>query len=379
MLFQSRLAAFGASLIASSFLPRAAPPIVRRADRADSAYVALARQFPCVGAIGTLGDGTLIAPRWVVTAAHVARGAQRRMSPVTVRIGTRDYAVTAVFIHPDWTDLGAHDIALLQLAEPVGGVAPVRLFDRADEAGGIAILVGNGKTGTGASRTRIDDGVWRAATSRIDSTDAASIFLSFDAPPGGTELEGAPSGGDSGGPALLRVGSRLYVAGISSAGFDGIAGPSSYGAVDVYTRVSTHRTWADSVMNGLLSPTSSEPAAATTAAATTAAVPLPDTPAGRRASAFVAAMRAGSDSAILGFLNANFASSELAARPAIQRLPNFRRLADQLKTARVIHVRESTPSSITIEWTSVSGGTLVIQLVCEENAPHAILDWRRVD
>ena len=369
------LAGLGSSLVVAPFLSRPMPPIVRRADRADSAYVALARQFPCVGAIGTLGDGTLVAPRWIVTAAHVARGAQRRLSPVTVRIGSRDYAVTAVFIHPAWTDLGRHDIALLQLAEPVKGVAPAHLFDRSDEAGAIAYLVGNGKTGVGATRARIDDGQFRAATSRIDSTDAGAIFFSFDAPPGGTELEGAPSGGDSGGPALLREGSLVYVAGISSAGFDGIAGPASYGALDVYTRVSTHRAWADSVMNGQVAPTSAAPAAA----APTVAVSLPETPAGRRASAFVAAMRAGSDSAILAFLDDNFSSGELAARPAIQRLPNFRRLAAQLKNTRVLGVRESTASTITFELASVSGGTLIIQLICEENAPNAILDWRRVD
>ena len=368
--------------------PTTPPPvIVRRHDRADSAYVALARQFPCVGTFGRMGDGTLIAPTWVITAAHVARGVMARMATPTIRFGGHEYPVKAVFIHPAWTDLGPHDMALVQLAAPVRGIVPARLYDDNREAAQVAYLVGNGKTGTGATRDRVDDDIWRAATSRVDSTSATSLFLSFDAPPDGTELEGAPSAGDSGGPALLRRARQLYVAGISSAGFDGASGPASYGAVDVYTRVSTHRAWAASVLAGKVAPTaahsSAEPRARAASSApasdSTAGVPLPDTPAGRRAGAFVVAMRAGSDSAILAFLNGNFASGELAARPAAARLPNFRRLSEQLRNTRVLKVRESTPSTITFELTTVSGTPLALQFLCEEAAPYAIVDWRRYE
>ncbi|HUQ46806.1 MAG TPA: trypsin-like serine protease [Gemmatimonadaceae bacterium] len=67
-------------------------------------------------------------------------------------------------------------------------------------------------------------------------------------PPSGTDLEGAPGRGDSGGPALITIAGKAYVAGVSSAGYDGVDGPGSYGAVDVFTRVSTHAAWIDSVM-----------------------------------------------------------------------------------------------------------------------------------
>ena len=60
-------------------------PIVRRHDRPDSAYVALARRFPAVGSIGRIGDATLIARKWVVTAAHVARAAADRATLPAVR------------------------------------------------------------------------------------------------------------------------------------------------------------------------------------------------------------------------------------------------------------------------------------------------------
>lgn len=39
-----------------------------------------------------------------------------------------------------------------------------------------------------------------------------------------------------------------FAAGVSSASYDGRTGPGSYGAVDVFTRVSTHLSWLDGVM-----------------------------------------------------------------------------------------------------------------------------------
>ena len=90
-------------------------------------------------------------------------------------------------------------------------------------------------------------------------------------------------------------------------------------------------------------------------------------------------MRAGTDSAITAFLNSNFSKSEIAARPAATRLPNFRRLADQLMNTRVLKVRESTSSTITLELATSTGTPMVLQLLCEEVAPYAIVDWRRYD
>ena len=208
-------------------------------------------------------------------------------------------------------------------------------------------------------------------------------MFSFDTPPDGTELEGAPSAGDSGGPALLRVGGKSYVAGISSAGFNGRSGPASYGAIDVYTRVSTHVAWADSVMKGAIAPRvanrARDEALSRTPQGDSVGVALPATPAGARMRAFVTAMHAGSDSALLRFLGDNFARSELASRPADQRLPNFRRLSALLRTARVLEVVESGPSSIVANLSMTDGGTFVLELLIQEGAPHGILDWRRRD
>ena len=47
---------------------------------------------------------------------------------------------------------------------------------------------------------------------------------------------------------MIERSGKTYIAGVSSAGYDGENGPGTYGAVDVFARVSTHAGWIDSVM-----------------------------------------------------------------------------------------------------------------------------------
>ena len=221
-------------------------PIIRRADRPDSAYCQLGSRSRALVSIGRAGDGTLITPQWVLTAGHVARSVSGQKR--SVEVGGVTYHVAATFVHPEWTEMGPHDVGLLRLESPVRGVTPMPLYRGRAESGRVAILLGHGQAGTGAARDRIEDGKARGATSRVDSADSQWLYFSFDAPPAGSDLEGAPGAGDSGGPALITIGGKTYVAGVSSAGYDGADGPGSYGAIDVFTRVSTHTKWIDSVM-----------------------------------------------------------------------------------------------------------------------------------
>ncbi len=233
-------------------------PIIRRADRPDSAYLELGSRCHALVSIGKAGDGTLIGRQWVLTAAHVARAVSTRQPAMrTVQVNGITYAVTQTFIHPAWTEMGPHDVGLLRLATPVAGVQPIPLYRGRLEAKQVATLLGHGGNGTGAARARIEDAKARGATSRIDSVDTKWLYFSFDAPPSGTNLEGAPGPGDSGGPALILVGGKTYVAGVSSAGYDGKDGPGSYGAIDVFTRVSTHAGWIDGIMKRPISSSSS--------------------------------------------------------------------------------------------------------------------------
>ncbi len=222
--------------------------IVIRADRPDSLYRAMGDRFPAVGRIGRRGDGTLIAPQWVLTAGHVAAGAEP--AGVVVMLGGRSYAIRRAIVHPEWRELGPHDIGLLELTEPVTGVAPLPLYQGSTETGRMAILVGHGDTRTGLGGPWVSDGLVRGATSVIESVDTLHLVFRFRAPPRASELEGAPGRGDSGGPALLEGDGTTYVAGISSAGYDGEHGPGTYGAVDHFTRVSKYVDWIRGIIDG---------------------------------------------------------------------------------------------------------------------------------
>lgn len=357
--------------------------IIRRHDVPDSAYVAYGRQFPAVGQVGRLGDATLIAPQWVITAAHVAAAASRQIPQPAVTINGRRHAIDRVFVHPSWKEMGPHDIALVRLAARVSGVTPIPFSRTRTSPAGMGTLVGHGASGAGNVQARVEDGVRRAATSRIDSVSADLVFISFSEGGAGSPLEGAPGAGDSGGPLLLRQGAAWRVVGISSAGYDGAHGPGSYGAVDVFTRVDAHAAWIGSVLAGrvpaIRTRAPAAPARPESGATGVQGATVPDTPIGRRAAAFVNAMQDGSDARILAFLRANFAQAELTARPAEQRLANFRRLAGELRGTRVLRVPASTATSITLELARAGAGPMVIELIAEAGADAKLVDWRRFD
>ncbi len=240
--------AFGLTPGRDALVRAAATHIVRRHDRPDSLYLALGAKYPAVGIVGRRGDGTLIAPTWVLTAAHVAFDLDT--SRVRMRFGSREYHIRRAVTHPDWRELGPHDVGLLELTEPVEGIEPLELYAGKDEAGKTMVLVGHGDVRPmgGQGGEWIRDGLARAATNVVVGIDNGRLVFRFDAPPRGTDLEGTPGRGDSGGPALLVVGGKPQVAGVSSAGFDGTNGPGTYGAVDHFTRVSEALSWIRGVL-----------------------------------------------------------------------------------------------------------------------------------
>ena len=355
---------FGAIALAFSALS-----IVRRADVADEEVLRIGAQYPAVVALGRIGDATLVHPRWLVTAAHVASAVERR-GLKSVRIGGRDHDISGVVLHPGWRELGPHDIALIFLAHPVRGVTPIELSRDQGELREVAVLVGHGASGTGSSRVRNEDRRRRAATSRVDSVDHNAIYFSFDAPPGGTAVEGAPGRGDSGGPALIRRDGIVTVAGISSAGTDGRSGPATYGAVDVFTRVSTHRAWTDSVMAAGRPRT---PAESRNSGKGSPAIP--STPAGRHMVAFLQAARSG-NAGVEKFVREHFDPRETGSRPALT--PNMVRIAGILRNARVEEVVRSEATEVAVRF-ATDAGPFTLAFVCDAAAPHKILDWRRYD
>lgn len=224
------------------------PPIVIRHDVPDSAYIAHGRRFADVLAhVEERAEGTVLAPRWVLTAAHVVEPIGPFDDPYVMIHGVR-YGVEKIIIHPEWEGgwddiLSNHDIALLKLDRPVPRVRPVALYRSRDELGQVVTLIGRGKTGTGLTGATGEKGhVVRGATNRVDGASPSVLILAFDEDE--TELEGLSGPGDSGNPALLERGDTLYVVGVGSAG----TGRSAYGSIDLFVRVSSFADWIEQTM-----------------------------------------------------------------------------------------------------------------------------------
>ena len=115
----SKPLAFSFALLCSLHLTDAASAIIRRHDRDDARHLALGRDLEAVVDMRLPGGaGTLIAPAWVLTAAHVV---QLIRLPHRIRVGEHDYGIARMISFPGG-QVGRDDIALVQLDRPVTDV-----------------------------------------------------------------------------------------------------------------------------------------------------------------------------------------------------------------------------------------------------------------
>ncbi len=207
--------------------------------------------------------GTLVAPNWVMTAAHCVDSVRIALDPkrLDVIAGTLSYGsggvrsnVEKIVVHPQWRKTAKrydYDAALLKLETAVTAVAPLKLAAPAAplKDGPTVRVSGWGAISEGGPGSPdllyVDVPVVKNDECNMkesyDGSVTAQMFCAGVRPGGLDSCQG-----DSGGPVMSTISGSKELVGVVSWG-DGCARRLKYG---VYTLVSSVSQWAADTMAG---------------------------------------------------------------------------------------------------------------------------------